>query len=138
MTKVVCAIIVTNNKVICVQRSSKMQLPLKWEFPGGKIESGETDEAALIREIAEELEINIQPILRLEQSLFSYQHTSINLIPFVCKITGGKLRLQEHSDIRYLDCSELMQLDWADADKPIVREVVDRANEIVALLHSNY
>ena len=132
MTNVVCAIIITNNKVICVQRGEDMLLPMKWEFPGGKVEPGETDEAALVREIAEELELQIKPVLRLEVSLFSYHHTSIRLMPFVCTISGGKLFLKEHSGVRYLDCCELEKLDWAEADKPIVREVIERANEFLA------
>ena len=136
MTNVVCAVIISNNKVICVQRSANMQLPLKWEFPGGKIEAGETEEAALIREIAEELELQIQPILRLERSLFAYHHASINLIPFVCKIIGGSLHLHEHKEIRYLDCNELFKMDWADADLPIVNEVMERADEIIKAIHA--
>ncbi len=61
MLNVTCAIILFQNKILVTQRSESMKLPLKWEFPGGKLEPGESEEACIIREIKEELNLNIFP-----------------------------------------------------------------------------
>ena len=83
MIEVTCAIIEHNNKVLITQRSAKMALPLKWEFPGGKIEKNETAEACLIREILEELDVNIKITKQLKSNTHEYSETKIiKLIPF--------------------------------------------------------
>jgi 8-oxo-dGTP diphosphatase len=107
-----------------------MKLPGKWEFPGGKVEPGESNEAAIIREIDEELAIHISPVMQLTPSSYNYHHANVQLIPFVSKVTGGALRLREHSAARLLSPRELELLDWAEADKPIVREVIEKWDEI--------
>lgn len=119
---VACAIIMINGKVLVVQRSEKMILPLKWEFPGGKIEKDETEEECIIREIKEELNLEIEISKRLSSSLFDYPNFSIALIPFLARQTGGQIMLNEHSDYKYLENDELLNLDWAEADIPIVKE----------------
>lgn len=119
---VACAIIMINGKVLVVQRSEKMSLPLKWEFPGGKIEKDETEEECIIREIKEELNLEIEISKRLSSSLFDYPNFSIELIPFLARQTGGQIMLNEHSDYKYLENDELLNLDWAEADIPIVKE----------------
>src|SRR5690554_1430426 len=95
---VTCAIIEKGNRVLVVQRSDKMKLPLKWEFPGGKIEKGESERDCLKREIREELNIEIETVKRLTPSTFIYPDISIELIPFIVKQVGGDLRLNEHAD----------------------------------------
>ena len=119
---VTCAIIENENRVLVVQRSKKMKLPLKWEFPGGKIEAGESEQECLKREIKEELNIEIQIIKKLTPSSYHYPEISIELIPFIAKQTGGELKLNEHSDYKYCERKELLNLDWAEADVPIVKE----------------
>lgn len=110
-TIVTCAIIENNNRVLVVQRSERMKLPLKWEFPGGKIEEFETEEACIRREIKEELNIEIELIKRLTPSIFDYPEISIKLIPFIAKQIGGQIKLNEHVDFRYLEKNELLNLD---------------------------
>jgi 8-oxo-dGTP diphosphatase len=120
--KVTCAIIENESRILVVQRSSTMSLPLKWEFPGGKIEYGESAEECIVREIKEELNIDIDVSNKLNSSVFDYPNFSIELIPFVAKQVGGQIRLSEHAEFKYLAKDELMNLDWADADIPIVKE----------------
>jgi 8-oxo-dGTP diphosphatase len=120
--KVTCAIIVNaDGLVFAAQRSAAMSLPLKWEFPGGKIEPGETAEACLIREIKEELHVDIEIVASLPTNTHQYPNVAILLIPFVCRITTGEIILKEHLDFKWLSKDELLALDWAEADVPIVR-----------------
>jgi 8-oxo-dGTP diphosphatase len=119
---VTCAIILNNEKVLVVQRNSNMKLPLKWEFPGGKVEEGESEEMCIIREIKEELNIEIELLNRLTPSIYTYSGISIRLIPFIANYTDGEVSLFEHKQYVWLRKSELSQLDWAEADKPILNE----------------
>ncbi len=120
---VVCAIIIYNGKILAVQRGPTMSLPLKWEFPGGKIEKNETEEACIKREIKEELNIEILLLKKLSTSFYKYPNISIELIPFVAQYLSGDLVLKEHQNFQLLRISELNNLDWAEADLPIVKEL---------------
>ena len=122
MINVTCAIIEHNEKIVVVQRSECMKLPLKWEFPGGKIENNETEEACIKREIKEELNIEIELISRLTPVTFKYPSVVINLIPFIATYLKGEIILFEHKQYKWLLKEELKNLDWADADIPIVEE----------------
>ena len=124
MISVTCAIIVKHNKVLVCQRSSTMNLPLKWEFPGGKVEPGEDEATTIIREIKEELHLDIAVVKRLEPVEHDYPTFRIRLVPFVAQVVGGVLRLEEHADARWVAVSALSQYDWAPADVPIVEKVV--------------
>jgi 8-oxo-dGTP diphosphatase len=106
-----------------------MALPLKWEFPGGKLELNELPEAALKREILEELGVEIEIGSALQVSEHSYDGVrTIRLIPFLASIiVGNEPKAHEHSEIRWVPNSELMQLDWAAADVPIVIEYINRS-----------
>ncbi len=122
MIEVTCAIILKGNKILVTQRSEKMKLPLKWEFPGGKVEKNETEESCLLREIKEELNLEIEIIEKLESKKFDYETFSINLIPFVAKYLNGVIVLSEHKDFKWLTKGELKFLDWAAADIPVLNE----------------
>jgi 8-oxo-dGTP diphosphatase len=119
---VTCAIIEYENTVLVVQRSQRMKLPLKWEFPGGKIEKMEKEEDCIKREIREELNIEIELIKKLTPTNHDYEDISIELIPFIAKQIGGQIRLNEHTDFKFLKKEELTNLDWAEADVAIVKE----------------
>jgi len=126
MTDVSCAIIFDQNQNILVtQRSATMPLPLKWEFPGGKVEPGETAEQSLLREIKEELDLSIQIVSALSPSIHHYGTKTICLIPFICTIVAGQITLHEHQEYRWLKPDELLNLDWAEADLPVVYEVLN-------------
>ncbi|HEY4618440.1 MAG TPA: (deoxy)nucleoside triphosphate pyrophosphohydrolase [Flavobacterium sp.] len=122
MLKVTCAIIKVENKILVAQRSEKMKLPLKWEFPGGKLEDDEDEIECIKREIKEEINIDIEVLKRLSNSIYDYGSFKINLIPFIATYISGEIILTEHKEYKLLDKSELLNLDWAEADLPIVEE----------------
>lgn len=135
MTDVACALIIDNdNRLFAAQRSGKMALPLKWELPGGKVELNETPESCLVREISEELDILINIKSPLNPCTHAYPNITIKLIPFICKQIGGEITLREHAEFRWLEENELLDLDWADADKPILKQYLDYLN---AFKHRN-
>ncbi|AUS04885.1 (deoxy)nucleoside triphosphate pyrophosphohydrolase [Pseudotamlana carrageenivorans] len=119
---VTCAIIKFDDKTLAVQRSKAMKLPLKWEFAGGKIEAGETETDCIHREIFEELNIQIELLQRLTPVIHEYPGFKIKLIPFIAKFVSGELQLKEHTDFILADKEELPNLDWAEADLPILKE----------------
>lgn len=124
MLNVTCAIIYFNDKILVTQRSEKMKLPLKWEFPGGKLEDDESDVDCIKREIFEEINIEIEIIKKMDNSLFDYGTFEINLIPFIANYKSGEIKLLEHKDYKLMSIAELFDLDWAEADKPIVEELL--------------
>lgn len=123
MIQVTCAIIVNplTHQVLATQRSAIMKLPMKFEFPGGKIEPGETASECLVREIKEEIDLTITVLKELPANIHHYSDFSIELIPFVCEILSGKITLKEHHSYRWSDPSDLLALDWAEADIPILK-----------------
>lgn len=122
MIAVTCAVIVNEEgKVLVAQRSMMMKLPLKMEFPGGKIEAGETAEACLIREIKEELGVDIAIVSEMPANEHRYPEFSIRLIPYVCRVTGGSVVLREHAAYIWQVPDKLMDMDWAEADIPVVQ-----------------
>jgi 8-oxo-dGTP diphosphatase len=127
MIDVACAIILNKDKILVTQRSEKMSLPLKWEFPGGKIENNETAENCIIREIKEELNIEIEIVIKLGAKSFNYDTFSITLIPFISNYVSGELILAEHKDAKWLSKTDLHLLDWALADIPVL-ELFLKAN----------
>ncbi len=119
--EVSCAIIRRNGFTLAVQRNAGMSLPLKWEFPGGKIEKGETPEACLRRELKEELELSVRVVAALEpMAPHAYQTLTVTLYPFICRIKSGEVFLREHAAFAWLTPSQLPALEWADADRPVL------------------
>jgi 8-oxo-dGTP diphosphatase len=119
---VTCAIILKDKKILVAQRNEKMKLPLKWEFPGGKLELNESEIDCIKREIKEEININIEILQKLSNNIHDYGTFKINLIPFLVQYISGEIKLAEHKDYRLLEKSQLSNLDWAEADLPIVEE----------------
>ena len=131
MVNVTCALIIdTQNRLFAAQRSSKMSLPLKWEFPGGKIESNESSEECLIREIKEELNIDIEIVKNLPSNIHAYPSIVIQLIPFICRQINGIITLKEHINFKWLTTNESLDLDWAEADIPILYHYLNFFNAI--------
>ena len=128
--QVSCAIIVSEDrKILVTQRSAGMSLPLKWEFPGGKIEKEESSEQTIVREIKEELNIEISISNKLPSVTHHYENFSIILIPFICKIEQGEIKLTEHQAFRWLNPNKLLDLDWAEADIPVARYYLQTVNK---------
>lgn len=118
--QVACAIIELDGKVLAAQRSERMSLPLKWEFPGGKIKERETPEECLVREVMEELGLKVTVGLPLRKVSHAYAGFFVTLYPFICTIDAGALTLHEHKTVRWLPPDGLASLDWAAADLPII------------------
>ena len=120
IVKVACALIEDDlGNILVAQRSSKMSLPLKWEFPGGKVEENETVESTIIREIYEELNLQITIIEQLPSFIHHYEDFSITLIPFICQIEQGAIKLVEHKAFCWASPDNLLDLDLAAADIPV-------------------
>ena len=117
---VACAIIEQNGKVLATRRSEAMSLPLKWEFPGGKIKNGETAPECLVRECREELGTDIVVGQPLSPTTHRYPGFTVTLYPFRCLLAGRDITLHEHCDMTWLPPSDLDRLDWAEADLPVI------------------
>jgi len=123
MIDVCCAVISNTQGLIFVtQRSARMSLPLCWEFPGGKLEKGESEEDCLKRELKEELNIEVEIHERLGEFVHEYNEFSINLIAFDCTTAASdqEIKLVEHAQFRWMRLEQLGELDWAAADLPVV------------------
>lgn len=126
--EVVAAIIKFGEEILCVQRAQN-KLPYiseKYEFPGGKIEIGETLKEALSRELVEELNISAEI-----QSLFltvvhEYPDFELTMHSFICKVDSKQITLNEHIDSKWLTIDQLKELDWAAADIPIVHKLMEK------------
>ena len=122
--RVACAVISAGDKILVTQRGPKMSLPFMWEFPGGKIEDGESDEACIIRELKEELHITVRITGRLKECTYDYGNISITLVPFLALLMSDSITLSEHMNYVWLSHFELKTLDWAPADIEVVEEVL--------------
>jgi len=126
--QVVAALIINQDKVFATQRGYG-EFKDGWEFPGGKIEPGETPEQAIKREIQEELATEIrveQPLTTVE---YDYSTFHLSMQCFICKVERGKLTLLEHEAARWLSYDELDSVDWLPADRIVVgelRKVLDK------------
>jgi 8-oxo-dGTP diphosphatase len=118
--RVACAIIEKDGKVLSTQRSDSMSMPLKWEFPGGKIDPGESPVECLHREIAEEIGITVDVKRALPPHMHRYDTFMVTLYPFVCNVASGEIVLHEHAASTWLRPEELGTLVWVDADPPII------------------
>lgn len=116
---VVAAVIVTGNGILATQRSHG-EFKDKWEFPGGKIEPGETPEQALKREIKEELDVDISIDSYIEAVNYSYTDFEIKLYVFVCSVVSGNITLKEHKSSEWLKTDELDSIEWLPADKVVL------------------
>ena len=121
MLKVTCAIIISNNRILVTQNNAASDHPFLWEFPGGKIKSGEYAADCIVREILEELEIEIKILKGLTSIIFDYGFKKIELIPFLCSIKKGKIELNEHNDFNWLKFEELETVDFSGADLKLIQ-----------------
>ncbi|MBN3387387.1 (deoxy)nucleoside triphosphate pyrophosphohydrolase [Clostridium botulinum] len=125
LIKVVGAIIENeNNEILCALRSTKMSLPNLWEFPGGKIEKGESLADAIVREIREDLDCTISFIDVFNENTHEYDKFIVNLTIARCKLMEGKPTANEHDKLIWLSKENLISLNWAPADIPAVEQLV--------------
>ena len=120
IVKVTAAILEKDGRILIDQRNSKYHLTGKWEFPGGKIEAGETPEECLARELNEEFDIEVSIGDHLGSNIHHYDHISIELLAYCAFWDGGKINSTDHKDFKWVTIDELDQFDFAPADQPFV------------------
>ena len=120
---VVRAVIVKDDAILCAQRGMEKSLPGLWKFPGGKIEENETPEAALQREIQEEMHCHVEIGEQVEHTVYEYDFGIVHLTTFFCKLVEGTPVLTEHTAIEWLKATELEKLEWAPADIPAIEKL---------------
>lgn len=125
MDQVTAALIRDDHKILIAQRGRTKRFGWQWEFPGGKVRSGETPEACLLREIREELNLDI----RVEEHFYTVHHRypdfHIELVAFWCSIVGGSLQLEEHEQVRWVTVPEMKQYDFVEADLSVIAALAE-------------
>lgn len=114
--EVCCAIILHQGKVLIAQRNARTSNAGKWEFPGGKVEKGESPGQCILREIQEELSVRVQIQERLKPVEHAYPEKTIKLIPFICTLTDIDVVATEHIQIKWIEPAELSHVNWSAAD----------------------
>ena len=120
--RVVAAIIFNQGKVFATQRGYG-EFKDGWEFPGGKIEPGETPEEAIKREIKEELDTEIEIVKFLDTVEYDYPKFHLSMDCFICKVKSGDLVLKEHEAAKWLTKENLDSVDWLPADQGLIEKI---------------
>lgn len=123
--RVVAAVIRKDDKIFATQRGYG-EFKDGWEFPGGKIEEGETPEQALVREIKEELDTDINVGELIDTIEYDYQNFHLSMDCFWCEILQGELELKEHESARWLSKEKLYSVDWLPADIGLIEKIQEK------------
>lgn len=121
--KVACAFIISDNRVLVTQRPPHKDQGGKWEFPGGKLMESENAEECIIREIAEELDLEIEVMEELNSIFHTYKNFTIELIPLECAIAEGSITLHEHTACLWADLDTLSTIDLCEADRKLLPQI---------------
>ena len=121
--RVVGAVFHDGERFLACRKKPGKPLEGHWEFPGGKIEPGETPEQALAREIREELNLIAEVGQKVTTTTYEYDFATIELTTFYCTLVDGDLRLTDHDDTKWVTSTEAAHLAWAPADIPAVEAI---------------
>lgn len=124
--EVVGAVFIHEDRVLAAKRGLGKSMAGLWEFPGGKVEPGETPQEALARELREELMIEARVGEFLTATVHDVGATIIELSTYECEFVAGSLVFTEHAESRWVNIAELADLDWAPADIPTVKLLQER------------
>lgn len=125
-TRVVCAVVERNGKYLCMKRTRSRYAYISehWEFPGGKVEQGECDHEALLREIREEMRWDIFVGRKIAEFDYDYPHFSTRLVAYLCRCDDeDSFKLMDHLDYRWLAADELESLEWTAADRELLKYI---------------
>ena len=126
MIKVVAAFIKKNNKVLIAKRSTGDENVFgKWEFPGGKVEADETEENAIVREIKEEFEMDIEVKRFIINNICEYPTKIVDLRLYECIYLSGEFKLHDHSEYNWVEVDKLLEYDLAAADIPLAKYLME-------------
>lgn len=126
MKLVTAAILFNDSRVLIARRRAGDSLADKWEFPGGKIENGESPEECLRREMSEEFKISIEVGAFFGDSLYHYEHGAIRLLAYHARWLSGELQPVVHDEFRWVAPAELEDFDFAPADIPLVQRLIEQ------------
>lgn len=125
MIEVVCGVIRdSSGRYLACQRPAGKHLGGMWEFPGGKVEEGEEPAAALVRELREELGVEVVVEGALTAFSWRYEWGEMHLRPFLCRIVAGEPEALEHQELRWCERGRFGELEWAPADIPVFAELL--------------
>ena len=127
MKQVTAAVIEKHGKILIAQRKKGDALAGKWEFPGGKLEAGETPEFCLQRELMEEFGVVTRIGAFICSSKFEYKHLPIELLVYRARHVAGEFKLNEHDQLAWVDLAELKDYDFSSADIPVVELLLREA-----------
>lgn len=122
--EVVGAVLVRDGTVLAAQRGPTMALAGHWEFPGGKIEAGESPQEALARELDEELLCTATIGDHVETTSYEYDFGIVTLTTYFATLDAGEPRATEHAELRWIPVRELQSVEWAPADIPVVERIM--------------
>ncbi len=127
---VTAAVMVEHGRVLVARRAKGQSNAGKWEFPGGKLEPGETEQACLERELMEELGIEVTVGDFVQDSMYRYERGEILLRAYHVSRTGGEIRLTVHDEVRWVPVEALPQMDLTPADRPIAMALLEGAQDV--------
>ena len=119
------AVMVKDGKILIARRGGKGRFADKWEFPGGKVEQGETPKACVERELLEELGIRARAGQLIGKSRYDYGHMDVELWAYRVSSFRGQIRLTAHEEIRWVRPDELADFDFPEADRPIIEKLME-------------
>lgn len=122
--RVVCAVVEQEGRYLITQRRATAVLPLLWEFPGGKVEPGESDEDALRREFTHRLGVDVKVGQMISYVHHPYERYAVDLYLYECELTGGELTSAHVSDFRWVPSSEFESYDFTPADEASVSQLL--------------
>jgi 8-oxo-dGTP diphosphatase len=130
MQAVTAAILIQGGKVFIGQRKAGKRHASLWEFPGGKVEQGETPQECLAREMREEFGVQVVVGASFGESVYHYDHGSIRLLAYLVDWTGGEMTPVDHQDCRWVPFTDLERYDFVPADIPFVQQLVGTQRDL--------